>query len=79
MTEAVAVDRLRSFIERIENLEYEKKETAELISDVYAELKGEGYDPKIVRKVVSIRRMDEAERKEMEAVLDLYLSALGLE
>jgi len=68
---------LKSFIERIERLEEEKKAIADDIKDVYAEAKGNGYDVKIMRKIVSIRRQDENKRREEEEILDLYLSALG--
>ena len=73
----VAADRLRSFIERVERLEEDKAAIMNDIKEVYAEAKGEGYDVKILRQVVRIRKMDRAERQEQEAVLDLYLSALG--
>ncbi|MCW2315713.1 Uncharacterized conserved protein, UPF0335 family [Rhodoblastus acidophilus] len=68
---------LKSFIERIERLEEEKKAIADDIKDVYAEAKGNGYDVKIMRKIISIRRQDENKRREEEEILDLYLSALG--
>jgi uncharacterized protein (UPF0335 family) len=68
---------LKSFIERIERLEEEKKALADDIKDVYAEAKGNGYDVKIMRKIVSIRKQDETKRREEEEILDLYLSALG--
>ncbi|MBB4198709.1 DUF2312 domain-containing protein [Rhodoblastus sphagnicola] len=68
---------LKSFIERIERLEEEKKAIAEDIKEVYAEAKGNGYDVKIMRKIISIRRQDENKRREEEEILDLYLSALG--
>ncbi|MDI9848996.1 DUF2312 domain-containing protein [Rhodoblastus sp. 17X3] len=68
---------LKSFIERIERLEEEKKALADDIKDVYAEAKGNGYDAKIMRKIVSIRKQDETKRREEEEILDLYLSALG--
>jgi uncharacterized protein (UPF0335 family) len=70
---------LKAFIERIERLEEEKKAIADDIKDVYAEAKGNGYDVKIIRKIVSIRRQDENKRREEEEILDLYLSALGQE
>jgi uncharacterized protein (UPF0335 family) len=70
---------LKSFIERIERLEEEKKAIADDIKEVYAEAKGEGYDVKIMRKVVSIRRQDHNKRREEEEILDLYLSAVGVE
>lgn len=73
-----AQGQLRSFIERIERLEEEKKAIAADIKEVYAEAKGTGFDVKIMRKVVSLRKKDAAERQEEEAILDLYLSALGM-
>ena len=73
----VAADRLRSFIERVERLEVEKATIMNDIKEVYAEAKGEGYDAKTLRQVVRIRKMDRADRQEQEALLDLYLSALG--
>lgn len=75
----VANDQLRAFIERIERLEDEKRTIAEDIRDVYGEAKGFGYDVKILRKVVSIRKQDSAERAEQEAILDSYLNALGMQ
>ena len=73
----VAADRLRSFIERVERLEEDKKAIMEDMKEVYAEAKGEGYDTKVMRQIVRIRKMDRAERQEQEAILELYLSALG--
>ncbi|MBI1366020.1 MAG: DUF2312 domain-containing protein [Alphaproteobacteria bacterium] len=73
----VAADRLRSFIERVERLEEEKAAIAGDIKEVYAEAKGEGYETKILRQVVRLRKMDRADRQEQEALLELYLSALG--
>ena len=73
-----AQGQLRSFIERIERLEEEKKAIAADIKEVYAEAKGTGFDVKIMRKVVSLRKKDSAERQEEEAILELYLSALGM-
>jgi len=70
---------LKQFIERIERLEEEKKAIADDIKDVYAEAKGTGYDVKIMRKIVSIRKQDENKRREEEEILDLYMSALGIE
>ena len=69
---------LKAFIERIERLEEEKRALAEDIKDVYSEAKGTGYDVKIMRKIVSIRRQDHQKRKEEEEILDLYMSALGI-
>jgi uncharacterized protein (UPF0335 family) len=74
----IAKDQLRSIVERIERLEEEKKALSEDIKEVYAEAKGNGYDTKVLRKVVSIRKQDRDERQEQEAILDLYLEALGL-
>lgn len=74
----VAADQLRAFIERIERLEEEKKVISDDIKDVYAEAKGNGYDAKIMRKIVSIRKKQPHEREEEEAVLDLYMHALGM-
>ncbi len=73
-----AQGQLRSLVERIERLEEEKKAIAGDIKEVYAEAKGHGFDTKILRKVVSLRKKDAAERQEEEAILDLYLSALGM-
>lgn len=74
---ATAQGRLRSIIERIERLEEDKQAVLVDIKEVFAEAKGEGYDVKILRKVLSIRKQDKAKRQEEEAILDLYLSALG--
>lgn len=74
----VARDQLRSFIERIERLEEEKKTVADDIKDVYGEAKGTGFDTKILKKVISIRKQDKDERMEQEAILDTYLAALGM-
>lgn len=74
----VASNQLRAFIERIERLEEEKKTIADDIKDVYGEAKSMGYDTKVLRKVVSIRKQDQNERMEQEAVLDTYLAALSM-
>ena len=73
----IAADRLRSFIERVERLEEEKAAIMNDVKEIYAEAKGEGYDVKILRQVVRIRKMDRADRQEQEALLDLYLAAIG--
>jgi len=73
-----ADDQLRLFIERIERLEEEKKGVADDIRDTYAEAKSTGYDPKIMRQIVRLRKMEPHDRQEMEAILDTYKSALGL-
>ncbi|MEM1344479.1 MAG: DUF2312 domain-containing protein [Pseudomonadota bacterium] len=77
-TESVSGGQLRSIIERIEALEERKAEVADEIKEVYAEAKANGFDTKILRKVVSIRKKDADERAEEEALLDTYLSALGM-
>lgn len=74
----VNASHLRAFIERIERLEEEKRAIADDIKEVYAEAKGNGFDAKIMRKIVSMRRQDNEKRKEEETILDLYLNALGM-
>jgi uncharacterized protein (UPF0335 family) len=74
---STAQTRLKTIIERIERLEEEKAGIANDIKEVFAEAKGEGFDVKILRKVVRIRKQDKAKRQEEEALLDLYLSAIG--
>ena len=76
--ENVAQDQLRSFVERIERLEEEKKTISDDIKDVYAEAKGNGFDTRVLRRVISLRKQDQNERQEQEAILDLYLQALGM-
>ena len=75
---AINSGQLKSFIERIERLSEEKKALTDDISDVYAEAKGSGYDVKIMRKIVALRRQDVHKRREEEEILDLYLSNLGM-
>ena len=75
----VAADQLRLFIERIERLEEEKKGIADDIKDVYAESKSNGYDVKIMRQIVRLRKMPVHDRQEMEAILETYKAALGIE
>ena len=74
---STAQGQLKSIIERIERLEVEKAEVAEQIKEVFAEAKGNGFDVKILRKVVRLRKQDRAKRQEEDAILDLYLAALG--
>jgi len=74
---SAAQGRLRTIIERIERLEEDKAAVTADIGEVFAEAKGEGYDVKILRKVLKIRATDKAKRQEDDAILDLYLSALG--
>jgi uncharacterized protein (UPF0335 family) len=77
-TTAVAAGQLKSIVERIEHLEEEKKAVAEQIKEVYAEAKANGFDAKTLRKVVSLRKRSTEERQEEEALLDLYMHALGM-
>lgn len=74
---AAAQGRLRTIIERIERLEEDKAAVMADMKEVFAEAKGEGYDVKTLRKVIRIRKQDKAKRQEEDAILDLYLSALG--
>ena len=75
---SVARDQLRSIVERIERLEEEKKAIADDIRDVFAEAKANGFDVKTLREIIKLRKATAEERQEMEAMLDLYLSALGM-
>jgi uncharacterized protein (UPF0335 family) len=75
---AFAQGQLKALVERIERLEEEKKSIAGDIKEVYAEAKANGFDTKVLRKVISLRKKDAAEREEEEAILDLYLQALGM-
>jgi uncharacterized protein (UPF0335 family) len=77
-TETVAADQLRLFIERIERLESEKKGIGDDVKDVYAEAKSNGYDPKIMRMIVRLRRLETHTRQEQDAILETYRAALGL-
>ncbi|MGZ3275769.1 MAG: nucleoid-associated protein GapR [Caulobacteraceae bacterium] len=74
---STAQTRLKTIIERVERLEEEKAGIANDITEVFAEAKGEGFDVKILRKVVRLRKQDKAKRQEEEALLDLYLAAIG--
>ncbi|CAO3422265.1 DUF2312 domain-containing protein [Azospirillum doebereinerae] len=74
----IAADRLKSFVERIERLEEEKKGLQEDVKEVYAEAKGTGFDTKIIRQIIRLRKMDKADRQEQEAILELYKEALGM-
>jgi uncharacterized protein (UPF0335 family) len=74
---ASAQGRLKTIIERIERLEQDKAAVAEDLKGVYAEAKGEGFDTKVLRKVVRLRKTDKVKREEEEALIDLYLSAIG--
>ncbi|MEQ1754843.1 MAG: DUF2312 domain-containing protein [Micropepsaceae bacterium] len=73
-----AKDQLKSLVERVERLEEEKSALSTDLKEVYAEAKGQGFDTKIMRQVVRLRKMESHEREERDALLDLYLSALGM-
>jgi uncharacterized protein (UPF0335 family) len=77
-TRRIAGDRLRSFIERIEKLEEEKAALTADLREIYAEAKGGGFDTKVMRQIVRLRKMDATELQELEALLDLYKQAIGL-
>ncbi len=72
----IAGEQLRGFIERIERLEEERKGIAEDVKEVYAGAKAVGFDVKVIRKVITLRKMDEADRQEAEALLDVYMHAI---
>ncbi len=74
----IAGEALKSFVERIERLEEEKRALSEDIKEVYAEAKGNGFEPKIIRQIVKIRKMDKDQRDEEESLLELYMRALGM-
>ena len=74
----IAGEQLRRFVARIERLEEEKAALAADIREVYAEAKGNGFDTKVLRQVIRLRKIDKAERQEMDAILELYLEALGM-
>jgi uncharacterized protein (UPF0335 family) len=78
-TESVAQDQLRAFVERIERMDEEKRAIADDIKEIYAEAKGNGFDTKVLREVIRIRKQDHAERMEQESLLDLYMAALGMQ
>lgn len=77
MSDPIQGDELKSIVARIERLEEEKRSISEDIKEVYAEAKANGYDARVLRKVVALRARDLNERKEEEAILDLYLQAVG--
>lgn len=74
----VTADELRQFIERIEQLEAEKKDITDHVKEVYAEIKGRGFDAGAIRKLVSLRKKDPEDRAEEDAILELYMNALGM-
>ena len=77
-TDSVAQDQIRAFIERIERMEEEKKAISDDIKEIYAEAKGNGFDTKVLRQIIRIRKQDHQERMEQEALLELYMAALGM-
>jgi len=77
-SQTVAAGQLRAFIERVERLEEEKKTVGDDIKEVFAEMKGTGFDTKAVRAILKLRKQDQAERQEEEAILELYMAALGM-
>jgi len=77
-SDSVAQDQLRAFIERIERMEEEKKAISDDIKEIYAEAKGNGFDTKVLRQIIRIRKQDANERAEQEALLELYMAALGM-
>jgi uncharacterized protein (UPF0335 family) len=79
MTDNVSAEQLRLFIERVERLEEEKKGIADDIKDVYSEMKSQGFDAKIVRQIIKLRKMDRNDRQEFEAILETYKAALGID
>ena len=74
----IAADALRQAIDRIERLEEEKKALAGDIKDVYAQAKSQGFDPKIIRKIISLRKVERSEREEMDQLMELYMAAIGM-
>jgi uncharacterized protein (UPF0335 family) len=77
-TENVTGAQLKAFIERVERLEKEKQTIADDIKEVFAEMKGAGFDTKTVREIIRIRKQDKAERQEAESILEMYKTALGM-
>lgn len=78
MSYRVSADELRAFVERIERLDAEKKDLAEAQKEVMAEAKGRGYDTKVLRKIIAMRKRDAQDLAEEEAVLEMYKEALGM-
>ena len=79
MVDGISGDILRQYIERIERLEMEKNEIASQIKDIYAEAKSDGFEPKIMKQVIKIRKMEKAEVEELEALVEIYKRALGMD
>jgi len=78
MSDNLNKDQLMQFIERIERLEEDKKAISDDIKDIYAEAKSSGYESKIIRKIVSLRRKTKEQRQEEETLLDLYMTSIGM-
>jgi uncharacterized protein (UPF0335 family) len=78
LTTSATAQELRQFVERVERLEAEKKDIAEQITDVMAEAKGRGYDTKVLRKIIVMRKRDADDIAEEEAILEMYMAALGM-
>lgn len=76
--DTMAADELRQFIERIERMEEEKAAIAADVKEIYSEMKGRGYDCKVVKRIINIRKQDANERAEFEAILELYMSSIGM-
>ena len=74
----IAADALRQCIDRIERLEEEKKALSSDIKDVYAQAKSQGFDPKIIRKIISLRKVERSEREEMDQLMELYMATIGM-
>lgn len=77
-TGGVTAGQLKSVIERVERLEEERRNLGADIREIYAEAKGNGYDPKVIRAIIRLRKMNPADRAEQEALLDTYMSAIGM-
>lgn len=77
-TQAIAADQLKNIVERIERLEEEKSTITAEIGDIYAEAKGNGFDKKAIRRIITLRKQDYAQRQEEEAILELYRAAMGI-
>lgn len=77
-TDGVAGERLRSFIERIERLDEDKKALSEDVKEIYAEAKAVGFDTKTIREIIKIRKKSESQRQEEQALLDTYKAAIGI-
>lgn len=76
--DSVAQDQLRAFVERVERLESEKSDISSDITEIYREMRGNGFDVKVVKRIIRLRKMDANDRAEQEAILELYMSALGM-